>query len=366
MTMTTPCRTLDGGRRTARRHALGTAFVAAILAGCAPPEEPGLHGVIGPEGGALVGAPGTPFQGVRLQLPPGALEGPTYISITEASETSPLPRAAVRCGPMFAIRPAGLALKVPATATLPYDPNTVEEHFRFDDEVKVWAAQGTGWGQRLQTDNASGTVTIELEALTTIAAGVNPPEETEKVRFSLRPNPKFVKCLARNDREQPEVDVTVVKGEQNDGLFLRGRNIRPGVEFDLFTVERSALLADGTADPTFDSNFGLAFYQSDVLSSDRGRVRVNLRSIFLNVLFGFDGTSTLAPRGIHQVGFWFDEPEEAAACGFDVTKPTPFNPKHQAGPLAMISVPDAQTGLGPLCIDPDTSVNPAVCSTDED
>jgi hypothetical protein len=348
------------------QRAMGIAFVTMILAGCVAGEQPALYSMIGPEGGELVGAPGTPFQGVRLQIPAGALDSPTYISITPASGAAPLPKAAVRCGPMFAIRPAGLALKVPATATLPYDQSAVEEQFRFDDEVKVWAANETGWGQRLQTDNANGTVTIELQALTTIAAGVNPPAETEKVRFSLQPNPKFVKCLAQNAWEQPEVDVTVVKGEQNDGLFLRGRNIKPGVGFDLFAVERSALLADGTADPSFDNDFGLAFYQSDVVSNDRGRVRVNLRGIFLNVLFGFAGKSALAPRGIHQVGFWFDAPEDVADCGFDVTKPTPFNPKHQAGPLAMISVPDAKTGLGPLCIAPDTTVTPAVCSVEED
>jgi hypothetical protein len=363
--MTRPRQTLRRGPRS-RQGAVGAAFVTLILAGCAAPGEPALDGVIGPEGGELVGAPGTPFQGVRLQIPAGALDGPRYISITQAQGAPSLPVTAVRCGPMFAIHPAGLALKVPAVATLPYDQSTVEDQFRFDDEVKVWAAQGTGWGQRLQTDNASGTVTIELSALTTIAAGVNPPAETEKVRFSLHPNPKFVKCVAQSPREQPEVEVTVVKGAQNDGLFLRGRNIKPGLEFDLFTVERSALLADGTADPVFNSDFGLAFYQSDVVSGDHGRVRVNLRSIFLNVLFGFDGSDNLAPRGLHQIGFWFDHPEDAADCGFDPTKPTPFNPKHQAGPLAMISLPDATTGLGPLCIAPDTSVSPAVCSVEED
>jgi len=52
---------------------------------------------------------------------------------------------------------------------------------------------------------------------------------------------------------------------------------------------------------------------------------------------------------------------DAAACGFDVTKPTPFNGEHKAGPLAMISLPDAETGLGPLCTKPDTSVSPARC-----
>ena len=39
------------------------------------------------------------------------------------------------------------------------------------------------------------------------------------------------------------------------------------------------------------------------------------------------------------VGFWFNDPADAAACNFDVTKPTPFNGEHRAGPLAMISRP---------------------------
>jgi hypothetical protein len=37
--------------------------------------------------------------------------------------------------------------------------------------------------------------------------------------------------------------------------------------------------------------------------------------------------------------FWFNNPADAAACGF--TGVTPFNGEHQAGPLAMISRLDA-------------------------
>ena len=65
--------------------------------------------------------------------------------------------------------------------------------------------------------------------------------------------------------------------------------------------------------------------------------------------------------GTFEVGFWFNDPQAAVSCGFDPTKPTPFNGEHQAGPLAMISLPNAQTGLGPLCTKPDTSVSPARC-----
>ena len=55
------------------------------------------------------------------------------------------------------------------------------------------------------------------------------------------------------------------------------------------------------------------------------------------------------------VGFWFNNPADAAACGF--TGVTPFNGEHQAGPLAMISRLNATTNLGPLCTDPESASN---------
>ena len=92
-----------------------------------------------------------------------------------------------------------------------------------------------------------------------------------------------------------------------------------------------------------------------------------LKKIFLDQIFGFDGdknpdgTVILPPVNTYHVGFWFNNPADAANCGFDVSKPTPFNGEHQAGPLAMISVPVAATNLGPLCLDPEegTPCNPS-------
>jgi hypothetical protein len=156
------------------------------------------------------------------------------------------------------------------------------------------------------------------------------------------------------------VNVVVVRGSQNDGLFLRGKNIKPGLAFDMFSVQQSSLLADGTVDPNF-KDFGLAWYQSDLEADDNGRAYVSIRTILLDQIFGFDPRVNLPPTNTFQVGFWFNDPNDAAACGFDVTKPTPFNGEHKAGPLAMISVPDATTGLGPLCTKPNTSTTPATC-----
>src|SRR5215213_3061234 len=91
---------------------------ATLGAGCLEAsDEQALRGTVGPEGGELVGLPGTPFEGVRLEIPPGALSGTTALAILRADSTTPLPVTAVRCGPMFSLQPAGLALKLPASLT---------------------------------------------------------------------------------------------------------------------------------------------------------------------------------------------------------------------------------------------------------
>ncbi len=191
----------------------------------------------------------------------------------------------------------------------------------------------------------------------------------DATQFFLTPNPPFVACLAAhpNDPQHPPIaDVTVVRGKVNDVLVLRLRNIKPGLAFDLFTVQRSNLLANGHPDPDFankfNKSFGLAWYQSDIEVNDQGRTRVTIKTILLDQIFGFDPDVKLPPTNTFHVGFWFNDPKDAAACGFDVTKPTPFNGEHHAGPLAMISLPSAATGLGPLCTNPDTSTTPIRCN----
>jgi hypothetical protein len=351
--------------------AAGLGLLLAAAAGCdgsGTPTGPGdavLRGTIGPQGGTLAGAAGSPFEGVSLAVPAGALTSSTEITIAPAGQTAPLPSTAVRCGPMFVIEPTGMALAAPATLTLPYDEQTVTDNLRFDDQVKVWASpDGATWGQDLQTDSATGSVTIETSALGFFASGVNPPAPEDVVAFAFAPNPKFVGCLAQypNDPSNPpNVQATVVRGDLNDGLFLKGSNIKPGLAFDMFTVQNSSLRADGTPDPAF-TNFGLAWYQSDLEANGRGVMKAQIRTILLDQIFGFDPAVALPPTGTFEVGFWFNNPQDAVGCGFDPTKPTPFNGEHTAGPLAMITLPDANTGLGPLCTKPDTSVTPARCS----
>jgi len=78
----------------------------------------------------------------------------------------------------------------------------------------------------------------------------------------------------------------------------------------------------------------------------------------LDQIFGFDPIVSLKPTNACHLGFWSND-----VVNCDESKPTtPFNGDHNAGPLAMISLPDARTGLGPLCTNPDFSTHPVSCN----
>jgi len=205
-------------------------------------------------------------------------------------------------------------------------------------------------------------------ALSLYASAAYAWSTVDKTEFELKPNAAFLACLSADGTTPPVAKVFVRRGNLNDTLTIHVTGLKPNLQFDLFTVQRSPFLADGSKDPDFPGTFGLAWYQSDLDADENGNadIRIPLRSIFLDQIFGFDGdknsdgTAILPPVNTYHVGFWFNMPSDAAPCGFDVTKPTPFNGEHQAGPLAMISKPVAATNLGPLCVSPEegTPCNP--------
>jgi hypothetical protein len=179
----------------------------------------------------------------------------------------------------------------------------------------------------------------------------------DEISFNLVANPKFSQCLGNDPYNPPSAKVTVGRGTANDVMIVELRNFKPGAAFDLFTIQRTNLTSDGNADPDFKGSFGLAWYQSDIHVGSDGKAEAVVKSILLDGIFGFDadplpgsttGATLVPPTHTFHVGFWFDKPEDAAACGFDPSKPTPFNSEHKAGPNAMISVPDPVSGQGPL------------------
>jgi hypothetical protein len=182
----------------------------------------------------------------------------------------------------------------------------------------------------------------------------------KQITFNLTPQPKFVNCLGVEGEPTPTATVTVKRGSLHDTLTLSAHNLKPNLDFDLFTIQNTNLLADGLPDPSF-VNFGLAWYQTDVQTNKTGTAQVTINTILLDQIFGFDPAASLSPTHTFHVGFWFNNPEDAAACGFDPTNPTPFNGEQNAGPNAMISLPNASTNLGPLCTSPNLKTTPPSC-----
>ena len=199
-------------------------------------------------------------------------------------------------------------------------------------------------------------VAASLATLVSSAMAQAPAETT----FNLVPQPKFLNCLGVEGGPAPTATVIVQRGELNDILILRAKNLKPHLGFDLFTIQNSNLLADGLPDPNF-KNFGLAWYQTDVQADGNGEAEVAIKTILLDQIFGFDPAASLLPTHTFHVGFWFNNPQDAVACGFDPTKPTPFNGEQHAGPNAMISVPDEETNLGPLCTNPESGPHGFTC-----
>jgi hypothetical protein len=175
--------------------------------------------------------------------------------------------------------------------------------------------------------------------------------DVHSTTFDLFPTPKFLPCLAAPN-QAPKARFTVIKGSPNDTGVLTTSGFKPGLQFDVFTVQRSNQQFDGTPVAGFNG-FGLAWYQSDLHANGSAVVK----TILVDQIFGFDPDTNvnLAPTNTFHVGFWFNNPADAAPCGF--TGSTPFNGEHQAGPLAFITRPSAATTLGPLCLDPDPSAS---------
>jgi hypothetical protein len=205
-------------------------------------------------------------------------------------------------------------------------------------------------------------VTTALCMVSSLAIAQSPPDE---VTFNLVPNKTFLTCLSGSG-QAPKATVVVKRGELNDTALIRVTGLKPNLQFDLFTVQRSPLDSGGAPVSGF-KGFGLAWYQTDLNADEQGNAKVVIKTILLDQIFGFDGdaaptqvasntstapTTVLKPTNTFHMGFWFNNPEDAAPCGFDTSKPTPFNGEHKAGPLAMISLPVEPQNLGPLCTSP--------------
>ena len=162
---------------------------------------------------------------------------------------------------------------------------------------------------------------------------------TTLATFSLKPNAKFVQCMAQypdDPSRQPQIDVAVLRGSQNDVLALQGRYIKPNLQFDMFTIQNDPFNADGTANASF-TNFGFAWYQSDLEANDRGVMKASIRTILLDQIFGFDPAAPLAPDQHIRRRLLVQRPERRSGVRLRRDQAHPVQRRAQGWPAAAIS-----------------------------
>ena len=135
------------------------------------------------------------------------------------------------------------------------------------------------------------------------AALVSKPSSTS---FHLFPNKAFKSCFT-NAGSTAKVDVTVTRGARRDSMVVTMSGFKPGLDFDLFTVQNSPQKADGTANPSF-TNFGLAWYQSDIHVKDDGTATAaiktnptNMRSALKRSVSPTKNPTTLRPTAVYPI-----------------------------------------------------------------
>ena len=152
--------------------------------------------------------------------------------------------------------------------------------------------------------------------------------------FSLVPASSTLLPCLQPQGKTAKATVKVTRGSLNDTLTVTLSGFKPKLEFDLFTIQ------------TPIKPFGLAWYQSDLNSNSTGGGSVTIKTKLLDEMFGAENGTVVQ---VSHIGFWFNNPSDAAACGF-AGPPTPFNGEHDAGPLAFVST--GSPLQGPLCTKP--------------
>ena len=105
-------------------------------------------------------------------------------------------------------------------------------------------------------------------------------------------------------KRTPTAKVAVSAGKQNDTLTLSLSHVKPNLGFDLFTIQRTNLLANRTVDPNF-TNFGLAGISPTFKPTKEATLRLRFRLFWWMKFSGL--TPTLRwplPLAKAQVNSW--------------------------------------------------------------
>lgn len=209
-----------------------------------------LTATVGPNGGVVEALDSPAFEGFGLNIPAGALRANTTLRVRRVEDETPLPNNAFRVGLQFRVEAEGVTLAQPMSVRLPVDPLMRESLGGNPDEVKVWVRNADGWSLVEPMSTASTRVTIQVSALTTMAAGVRltfngtvpsvcggstfPCARTEVVEPAVghAPQPCAIAggfCLepliGGANNPAPATDATMVVGQ---GFVMYGERVPPG------------------------------------------------------------------------------------------------------------------------------------------
>src|SRR3954471_7157418 len=132
---------------------------------------------------------------------------------------------------------------------------------------------------------ALATALIAALAIPAMAGGR--ADKVKTTTFPLFVNGANLNCL-KAPGQTPAVSATVKRGKTADQLNPTLSGFKPHLQFDLFTVEHSNQLANGSPDPAFHGSFGMAWYQSDIEPGSDGTAKISIKTILLDQIFGFD------------------------------------------------------------------------------
>ncbi|MCB9687947.1 MAG: hypothetical protein H6735_23100 [Alphaproteobacteria bacterium] len=129
--------------------------------------------VVGAAGGTIDGGGELGFEGLRVEIPAGALSDDTTITVRRVSVAPPLPSLGEQCGQSFEIDGDGASLALPIEVTLPVDAAIVAEWGQAHGDVKVWVHDGAdAWQSVVPDATADGEVRFAMDGFGAAAAGV--------------------------------------------------------------------------------------------------------------------------------------------------------------------------------------------------
>jgi len=105
---------------------------------------PEASAVIGPAGGTVeVTNPSSLLYGVKVEIPAGALNTDTNITISIQSDEPTLPTYLKKIGPMISLTPDGTFFNIPVTISIPFNSNIVTDKdmlgvYTYDKETSSW------------------------------------------------------------------------------------------------------------------------------------------------------------------------------------------------------------------------------------